>query len=211
MPLVLNEIDRRSMSPQMFFANWSNRRNRSPARNPAILSEACSPPWRAWISSLTFQAARRTLSTVWRNSCNVAASGAGSNWNRCTSRLSSDVKRLVSADKVEGTVLMSGINLFPDIVAWSWPYWPGEKVTQVMRATYHPVQCRNRHHRKTSRRRLTQIKPLTTEDTRSTPLSQAQGRSGQATEHRGRAQSQPALGFSQCLRVSVVNGAALLQ
>ena len=131
MPLVLNEIARRSMSPQMFFANWSNRRNRSPARNPAILSEACSPPWRAWISSLTFQAARRTLSTVWRNSCSVAASGAGSNWNRCTSRLSSDVKRLVSADKVDGTVVMSGNNTsFPHIVAcvaWSWPYWMGER------------------------------------------------------------------------------------
>jgi len=128
MPLVLNEIARRSMSPQMFFANWSNRRNRSPARNPAILSEACSPPWRAWISSLTFQAARRTLSTAWRNSCSVAASGAGSNWNRCTSRLSSDVKRLVSADKVEGTVVMSGNNTsFPHIVAWSWPYWSGRE------------------------------------------------------------------------------------
>ena len=110
MPLVLNEIARRSTSAQMFFANWSNRRKRSPARNPTIVSVASSP-WRAWISSLTFQAARRTLSTAWRNSCTVAGSGAGSNWNRCTSRLSSDVKRLVSDDKVEGTVVMSGIHL----------------------------------------------------------------------------------------------------
>jgi hypothetical protein len=88
------------------------------------------------------------LSTVWRNSCSVAASGAGSNWNRCTSRLSSDVKRLVSADKLEGTVLMSGNNTsVPHIVAWSWPYWTGERSDASNASGVCPRSpCRNRRH-----------------------------------------------------------------
>jgi hypothetical protein len=40
-------------------------------------------------------------------------------------------------------------------------------------------------------RRLNREKASTTKDTRSTPLSQAQGRSGQATEHEGAGEMNP--------------------
>ena len=195
MPLVLNVTARRSTSAQMFFANWSNRRNRSPARNPTMVSVASSP-WRAWISSLTFQAARRTLSTAWRNSCSVAASGAGSNWNRCTSRLSSDVKRLVSADKVDGTVLMSDIHLVSTNCSLELAALVGGESDASNANDVSPSTAEIAVIGKLLAADLRRSKPLTTEHTK---------------EHRGRAKSQPILGFSQCLRVSVVNGPALLQ